>query len=192
MSNKDELKVNDEHSDGIRELDNDLPNWWLIIFYVTIVFSAIYMYYYHAGGGGVLPVQEYQAEQKKIEAEMAAAAPAPAVGSPISDEELSAAIAAPASIQSGKQNYDTKCIACHAPGGAGSVGPNLTDDFWIHGGKPQQIVNTILKGVPEKGMISWEALLSKKEVLELVAYIKSIRGTNPANPKAPQGVKEEM
>ncbi len=189
MKETENQKLNAEHYDGIKELDNDLPNWWLMIFFLTILYSVGYMYFYHADGGGVLPVQEYLAEQQRLSE--ASVTKTPDGKAAITEDELAAAIASPKDISQGKQVFDSKCIACHGPTGGGSVGPNLTDDYWIHGGKPSQVATTILKGVPEKGMISWEALLTKNEIIGVVAYIKSLRGISVENAKEPQGVKEE-
>lgn len=189
MNNNDNQDTSKEHYDGIRELDNNLPNWWLVVFIVTIIYSIGYMAYYHMEGGGTLPVQEYLEEQKKIAQEKIKSTPSS--NSSITEEDLSAVLGLQKEIEAGRQIYDSKCLACHAPGGAGSVGPNLTDDYWLHGGKPLNIVTSISKGIPDKGMIAWESLLQKKEIMSLVAFIKSIGGSNPLNAKAPQGVKEE-
>jgi cytochrome c oxidase cbb3-type subunit 3 len=187
INSENDVVVTDcEPHDGIVELDNNLPNWWLWTLYVSIIFSIGYMYYYHVSGRGILPVAAYLEEQKTLEAQK----PQEPLGpTSITDEELRVAIADPTQAASGKQVFDIRCIACHAPGGAGTVGPNLTDDYWLHGGKPSEIVHTIQKGVPEKGMISWEAVLPKSEIIAVVSYIASIHGSNPPNAKAPQGDK---
>lgn len=96
----------------------------------------------------------------------------------------------PESIKLGKAIFNTNCSICHGKQGQGSIGPNLTDDYWLHGSSPQDIVATIINGVPRKGMISWKAALLPEEVGQVAAYVISIRGSNPPNPKAPQGIKE--
>ena len=92
-----------------------------------------------------------------------------------------------ASLASGKQVYDNNCSQCHRPDGGGSIGPNLTDEYWLHGGSIQDIFRTVKVGVPAKGMISWEPLLSPEQMQNVSSYIMTLQGTNPANPKAPQG-----
>lgn len=94
-------------------------------------------------------------------------------------------------LAAGKKTYDTSCVACHAPDGGGTVGPNLTDDFWIHGGSLDEVVKTITDGVPAKGMIAWKAMLKPEQILAVAKYIKSLRGTTPATPKAAEGKKYE-
>lgn len=93
-------------------------------------------------------------------------------------------------VPAGAQTFKALCSICHGPQGGGAVGPNLTDQYWLHGGKPGEIAGTIFNGVPEKGMIAWRYHLTPKEIGELLAYIVSIQGSNPAHAKAPQGVRE--
>ena len=95
-------------------------------------------------------------------------------------------------IASAKAIYDLRCVSCHGVGGAGGIGPNLTDEYWLHGGKITQIANTISEGVIEKGMISWKDILTRDEVIKLSVYIHSLIGTHPPQPKAPQGEKESL
>lgn len=94
-------------------------------------------------------------------------------------------------LAEGRSVYTSKCATCHGQSGEGNIGPNLTDDYWIHGGKAEQIANTVYNGVKEKGMIAWGALLNKKEILSVSAYVRSLRGRTPPNAKTPQGTKEE-
>jgi cytochrome c oxidase cbb3-type subunit 3 len=177
----------DHAYDGIREYDNPLPGWWMQIFVVTIVFAAAYFAYYHLGGPGKSMADWYAAESKEI-AELRAKA---ALSAPTVTTEVIASVRADAAhLQAGRESFEMRCAPCHTPDGGGLVGPNLCDPFWIHGkGTLLDIYKTVTKGVPEKGMIAWEAQLTPTEVLEVVAYVSTLRGKTPANPKAPQGEK---
>lgn len=170
--------------DGIRELDNSLPPWWLNMFYITIVFAGIYMYYYHWGGNGPSSKQEYEQQVEKANKEkaIALARTANAV-----DESNVTALTEAARLSEGELIYKASCVACHGQGGEGGVGPNLTDDYWIHGGGIKNIFKTVKYGVPEKGMIAWSAQLNPSDMQKVSSYILTLHGTNPANAKAPQG-----
>ena len=101
------------------------------------------------------------------------------------------AVDSTADIAEGKSAYETNCASCHRMDGGGLIGPNLVDEYWLHGGKPEQISNSIAQGIPEKGMIAWGPILGPKKIREVVSYIVSIQGSSPKDPKAPQGNKEE-
>jgi cytochrome c oxidase cbb3-type subunit 3 len=174
-----------EHSyDGIQEYDNPLPTWWKLIFYATILVVPIY--YWDPLGIGVGPGRE-----KTYQQDLAAfaAAHTAATGPAISDEQFVAMSKDPAKIAEGKAVFVTTCVACHRPDGGGLIGPNLTDDFWIHGGKPGEIHKTITEGVLAKGMPNWGKMLKPAQTDAVTAYVISIHGSNPVNPKAPDGVK---
>jgi cytochrome c oxidase cbb3-type subunit 3 len=183
MKKQDELL--DHNYDGIQEYDNDLPKWWVYLFWITIIWSVVYVLWFH-NPSTPTPEERLAAGLSELEA-MRPKAPSglPVAGD--SDESLLKLVANADLIKKGAELYTAKCLACHAQGGAGLVGPNLTDDYWIHGGKPTQIKNVILNGVPEKGMIPWKAMMSDEEINATVAYIWSIHGTNPPNAKAAQG-----
>lgn len=169
--------------DGIQEYDNDLPGWWLAIFYISIAFAFVYSGYMHVVSGE--SAQESFAKQIAAERQQAAAQQAARPAD--SDEELLKLVADQASLDKGKAVFAVRCLVCHGPEGQGLVGPNLTDNYWIHGGKITNIKATVENGVPEKGMLAWKALLPAEEIKSVVAYVYSIRGTNPPNPKEPQG-----
>lgn len=169
-----------EHDyDGIREYDNPLPRWWVWMFVGTVIWSLAYVPYYHAGGGK-LPAEAH-AQDMEAWFELH-----PPIVLP-SDEELDAIAADDTQLARGKTIYATRCASCHAPDGGGLVGPNLTDDYAIHGFRMSEVVHTIFDGVPDKGMIPWKSQLKLEEIYAVAAYIRSLRGTTPANPKAPQG-----
>ncbi len=177
----------DHNYDGIRELDNHLPPWWTAFFYITIVFGVIYMFVYHVFNLAPLPGEVY--EISVAEAQAAAAqrlAEAGEEGGGI-DESTVAFSDDPGVIDSGKKIYDMQCASCHRNDGGGNIGPNLTDEYWLHGGSMGDIYKTIKYGVPQKGMISWEPLLSPEQMRDVSSYIITLAGSDPPNAKAPQG-----
>ncbi len=183
MSSRDPDKLLDHDYDGIKEFDNPLPKWWLYLFYGTIAWAVVYVPWAHLQPGN-LPRDEYEVEV----AQANAAHPQQAPGAGI---DLVAAEHDATRIGKGKETFAKLCVPCHGPQAGGLVGPNLTDNFWIHGGKLQNLVTTITNGVPEKGMISWKSQLSPDEIVSVAAFVKSLKGTNPSNPKPPQGNPEE-
>jgi len=293
MKNKNEQDILMSHNyDGIRELDNDLPPWWLWLFYITIGFAVVYMIHYHVLGTGDLMIAEYHKEYDKnwepgkavqtgsgaleyrspfyrseeystplqikerlavLDAERAqlltqlsikeGAAAVDAGGLPVNamnfEELLAAAMlkASPedlgrlqtefpkawelaqksggpgagdaaaasvpeekqiqpltdkASLEAGKLVYTTNCLACHGANGEGGIGPNMTDEYWIHGAGMNNMIHTINVGVPAKGMITWKGVLKDEQILQVASYILTMYGTNPPNAKAPQGDKVDM
>lgn len=170
--------------DGIRELDNSLPPWWLWLFYGTIIWAAVYLWYYHVSDRGPSQEQEYVAAMEMGEAEKAKflASQADAI-----DEKTVTLLTAENDLAEGKEIYTANCLVCHGSGGEGGVGPNFTDKYWIHGGSINNLFTTIKYGVPEKGMISWKSQLRPGAMQKVASYILSMQGTNPPNQKAPQG-----
>lgn len=179
MSQDQELKG---HSyDGITEYDNPLPTWWIATFMGTIIFAFLYFVHYEIGGGPTLK-DELKVSMKELESLKPASAPVE------SEEELKKYLKDPNMVNLGMATFQAKCAACHGPELQGLVGPNLTDKNWIHGkGHMQDIVSVIRKGVPEKGMPAWEAILKNDEVISLATFIYNKKGSNPPNAKAPQG-----
>jgi len=173
----------DHDYDGIRELDNSLPPWWKYGFYVTIVAAVIYLMNFHVLGIGKNPEQEYAAQMQegKLQEEAYKAKTKNLI------DEDNVKIADAAGTAEGKKIYLSSCVACHGPSGEGGIGPNLTDEYWLHGGSMNDIYKTIKLGYPEKGMQSWQAMFSPVQMNELASYVKSLKGTKPPNPKAPQG-----
>ncbi|MBS4058628.1 MAG: c-type cytochrome [Bacteroidetes bacterium] len=166
--------------DGIRELDNDLPSWWKWLFILAIVFAIFYM----------VRLWVFRADdliqKKEFDTEMAgvnAAKPAPTTEvfevKILTDSE---------SLAAGKETWTKICSVCHLQDGGGLVGPNMTDNYWIHGNKVENLFNTVTNGVIEKGMIPYKDQLSQKQRLQVISYVlEEIVGSTPANPKAPQG-----
>jgi cytochrome c oxidase cbb3-type subunit 3 len=173
----------DHDYDGIKELDNALPPWWKYGFYFTIVVAVIYIFNFHVFGTGKNPEQEYAAEmaEGKRQEELYKARTKDLV------DENNITMSDADGIAAGKALYNSSCVACHAPDGGGGIGPNLTDDYWIHGASMNDIYKTIKIGYPEKGMQSWQAMYSPAQMKNLASFVKSLQGSKPANPKAPQG-----
>jgi mono/diheme cytochrome c family protein len=257
-------KLMDHDFDGIGELNNDLPRWWLYLFYFTILWGIVYLIHYHVLDTGDLSNAEYQKEldpdwkgevksglfsgyqspfSGELEATPRRRAEMSAQGESGADlvfndlikqammradaanldklisafptlwEELSAgdatghtkssgAVQAKAetqpaveyqslsdvtSLSAGKNIYTTNCATCHGQAGEGGIGPNMTDDYWLHGGGINNIIRTIERGVPAKGMIPWRGVLKPEQILQVASYLLTLRGTNPPNAKAPQG-----
>jgi len=170
--------------DGIRELDNRLPPWWLYGFYITIIFAGVYLWRYHVAYSAPSSTEEFQIAMKEAEVEKAAYLKKSANNV---DENTVTLSSDPAVIESGKKVFLTSCAACHGNEGQGTVGPNLTDEYWLHGGSVSSIFKSIKYGWPEKGMKSWKDDFSPVQISQLANYIKSIQGSKPANGKEPQG-----
>ncbi len=265
----------DHDYDGIKELDNDLPPWWLYLFYFSIAFAIVYMLYFHVFHTGDTPIAKYeremnpstaQVESRKIShglisnyhspfynpkgdvtpkirkqfseyigpdikfAELVQEAMRRADGEnleklkstfpdlyeqlvsssgPITAKEKAeptakvqevkkaavkelAPLTDEASISKGKQIFSQNCVACHGKLGEGGIGPNLTDEYWLHGAGMSNIVHTIKVGVPAKGMISWKAVLKQDQIMQVASYVITLYGTNPPKAKKPQGEKVDM
>ena len=170
--------------DGIRELDNKLPPWWLYGFYCTIIFAVVYLWRYHVSHTAPLPAEEYQIAVRDAEIRKAEYLKASANNV---DENTVKLLTAPADLAAGKAVFEGTCFACHGKQGEGGVGPNLTDDYWLHGGSINDVFKTIKYGWPDKGMKSWKDDYSPSQIAQIASYVKSLGGTHPQNPKAPQG-----
>ena len=173
--------LEDHDYDGIRELDNPLPPWWLYLFYGTLLFGAVYMVRFHVLDG---PTQYEEFESKmalaQSEIKQYQASLPQEKDLVISEDE--------AMLAAGKKVFTMYCQVCHRPDGGGSIGPNLTDAYWIMGGTLNNVYDVISNGGrPGKGMVAWKNSLNKTQIEEVSNYIMSLRGTNPPNPKAPQG-----
>jgi cytochrome c oxidase cbb3-type subunit 3 len=175
--------------DGIRELDNHLPPWWKWLFYGTIGWSLLYLIAYHIATSLPLSAEEYDT-QVAVAAEQAARLKASQPGLVI-DENTLIYSADPAILEKGKAVFaGNNCGTCHRPdGGGNTIGPNLTDEFWIHGGGIKNVFTTIKNGAVEKGMPAWGKTMSAQDVRDVAFYVMSLQGSNPANPKAAQGEK---
>lgn len=186
----DENEIMENHEyDGIQEMDNKLPRWWVWLFVGAVIFSPIYFVWFHVLGITPLPQQQYEQEMARAEARIEALNEARAEAEGETPVEAIALVASKDAevLAHGKTLFTTHCLACHMETAGGLVGPNLTDDFWIHGPTFANNVQTILDGVPEKGMISWRPILKEDEIMAVASYIYSLRGSAPAGGKAPEG-----
>ncbi len=171
--------------DGIRELDNDLPPWWKWLFYLTIVFALIYsirLFVFKAPD--LIQADEYQTEMANYSKTQPSAAGQKAFQVRLLTDEVS--------LAKGSETWHKICAACHLADGGGLVGPNMTDNYWIHGNTVQDLYNVVTNGVIAKGMLSYKKQLSDEARLDVVSYVLvKLHGTKPAHPKAPQGKKYE-
>lgn len=183
VSQEAELDLGHEY-DGIRELNNRLPPWWIYGFYVSIIFAVVYLWRFHVSHTGPSSIEEYETSVAK--AELKTKEYLKAKGDLV-DENTVKLLTASEDLAEGKAIYNKSCASCHLESGGGSVGPNLTDDFWMHGNDLKSVFKTIRYGI--NAMPQWQNTYSNKQIAQLTSYIKSLRGTNPANAKAPQGTE---
>lgn len=170
--------------DGIKELDNPTPPWLMYLFYITVLFSIGYWIYYHMTDSGPGQYEEFDQEMAVVaKSEAARAAELPPASTTASTD--------PIDLEAGKSLFMEKaCFACHGMNGEGNqIGPNMTDDYWIHGCSFSDVVKIIKNGVPAKGMTPYKDQLNQKQTEQLASYILSLVGTNPANAKEPQGIE---
>jgi cytochrome c oxidase cbb3-type subunit 3 len=180
-----------EHEfDGIAELNNPTPAWFMVLFYGTIFFALVYMFNYEVLGWGQNQEQEYDTEIEQAALAKEAFLLKPGNAKNAVNENNIEQSKDEAVIKNGAALFQNRCTPCHGEHGQGIVGPNLTDAYWLHGGTVKDIFKTIKYGVPEKGMIAWEKSLSAQQIADLTNYILSLQGSNPAGAKAPQGEKQ--
>lgn len=174
--------------DGIRELDNRLPPWWLYGFYLCIIFAGIYLYRYHVAHSAPLSHDELKIALAKADEEKQEYLKKSANNV---DETTVKLLTDANDLEVGKKVFTTICATCHKADGGGNVGPNLTDDYWLHGGSIQDVFKTIKYGWPDKGMQPWKDQYSPMQIAQIASYVKSLHGTNPPNAKDPQGTLYE-
>lgn len=172
--------------DGIQELDNRLPRWWLGTLYGSIVFAVVYWFGWQVLHIAETPRQAWDREVAVARAKEAAAAMA--LGE-LTPEALETMARSADVVEQGKQLFTSTCAACHRADGGGLIGPNLTDAFWIHGGGPTAIFGRVKDGVPDKGMPAWGPQLGEARVRAVAAYVLTLRNTNVPGGKLPQGEK---
>jgi cytochrome c oxidase cbb3-type subunit 3 len=178
------IMMEDEY-DGIQELNNKIPPWFNYLFYGSMVFAVVYMLNYHVFGSGKSMFDEYGEEVVTAEAHKQELI---RTGAFINEETVKK-LADGEVIAEGRNIYMTNCSPCHGTKGEGTVGPNLTDDNWIHGGGIKNVFKTVKYGVPSKGMLSWQQQMNPKQMQAVANYILTLKGTNPPNGKAPEGEK---
>lgn len=190
MKDPKEPLLMDHDADGITELDNNLPSWWVWLFVLCVVWAIGYMIYFHVmDGPGQLDL--YEAEMTAAEAAKPAA-PAPTEEEATASAAMSEPSTDEALIAQGQDLFTKNCMVCHAPDGGGLIGPNMCDDYWIHGPAFADNVRIINEGVLAKGMIAWKGVLKPEEIYAVASYLYTLRGTTPANPKAPEGEQASL
>jgi cytochrome c oxidase cbb3-type subunit 3 len=168
--------------DGIKEYNYPAPTWWQVIFFGSIVWALGYLCYFYLYDGETL---RHRLDRQLVEIDRQRLKEG-SLGP--SNDELMTLVGDSAVLKVGHETFLSKCSSCHGEHGQGIIGPNLTDNFWLHGkGQAVDIFVTVDKGVPDKGMPPWGAILAPAELKAVVAYVKSIQGSHPDNPKAPQG-----
>ncbi len=174
----------DHNYDGIKELDNTLPPWWVYGFYATIIFAAIYLARYHIFDG-TTQTEEYEIEMNEARL---AIEEYKKTAKDLVDVNTVELLTDAADLSAGKAIFNTSCVACHKADGGGGIGPNLTDEYWILGGGIKNVFNTIMEGGRDgKGMVSWKSELKPSEIAQVSSYLLTFQGTTPAEPKDPEG-----
>lgn len=175
----------DHNYDGIRELDNKLPPWWVYMFYVTIIFGVVYMIRFHIFND-YTQAEEFEQEMAEARAEVEAYK---RTAKDLVDANTVELLTDAGDLSAGKAIYETNCVACHMADGGGGIGPNLTDEYWILGGGIKNVFNTVSEGGRDgKGMVAWKQILKPVEMAQVSSYILvEINGKTPANPKAAEG-----
>lgn len=183
---EEEKSILFEHEfDGIRELDNKLPSWWVWMFYLSMGIAVVYLSYYHVLGIGDSSHERYAKQVERGEAQRAEYLKSVAS---LVNEENAEPLTDASSLAAGRSIFQENCIACHGAEAQGAaVGPNLTDEYWLHGGGVKNIFKTVKYGVPTKGMIAWQSQLTPVKIHQVSSFIWSLQGTSPDNPKAPEG-----
>ncbi|MBX2901711.1 MAG: c-type cytochrome [Cyclobacteriaceae bacterium] len=184
LENEADILLNHNY-DGIRELDNHLPPWWKWLFYVTIIFSGVYLVFYHLSDTLPLPLKEYENELTVADEQarkLKAASPAAVI-----DENTVQLITDASALADGKTTFLNNCASCHRKDGGGDIGPNLTDEYWKHGGSINDIFKVVRQGVQGTNMIAWEGFISPEKMQNVANYVLTLQGTNPENGKKPEG-----
>ena len=180
MNDHENAPLMDHTVDGISELDNRLPRWWVWLFYITIGFSVVYLAYFHVIGVGISAAERYNDAMGIAVKPTAPTEPVEATIplDPTEDTEI---------LARGETIFRTQCVTCHGPEGQGLIGPNMCDDYFKHGPNFEDCVHTIQNGVPVKGMIPWKTVLKPDQIYAVANYSFRLRGTSPPNPKDPEG-----
>lgn len=176
----------DHDYDGIKELDNVLPPWWVGLFYITVIFAVVYMVRFHI-------IKDYTQEeefQREMEIARVEVEKYKLTAPDMLDKESVVLLTDAASLAQGKSIYDINCVACHKPDGGGSIGPNLTDEYWILGGGIKNVFNVIMEGGRDgKGMVSWKSIIKPADIQKVASYVLTLQGTNPPDAKEAEGDK---
>ena len=186
----DEANIREHTYDGIQEYDNPMPAWWLWLLWATVAFTPVYILGVHVFDF----IPSYEDDLQAGQAELAAMREAGAAAGDsfeVTPETMARFIGVAEQIEAGAETFATNCMMCHGDRGQGLIGPNLADPFWIHGGSDEEIFDVITNGVPAKGMTPWGAILRPEQRAQLVAFIRSIAGSNPPGGKGPEGERDD-
>lgn len=185
---EDKTRLNDDNMiegyeyDGITELDNPCPDWLMYIFYFTAFLAVFFLGYYFGSNSKNEILESYMKKLQNAQPMTVEQVPE------VSESELVALLQKPAELTSGEEIFVDKCALCHGEVGEGFIGPNLIDNYWLHGkGKISDIATTIRSGIPDKGMAAWKDRIPEENILRIAAYIKSLKGIQVENAKEPQG-----
>ncbi len=174
----------DHNYDGIKELDNKLPPWWVYLFYVTIIFGVVYLARFHIFG-------DYDQDteyEREVAAAQAAIEEYKKTAKDLIDVNTVELLTDASDLNAGKAIFEANCVVCHMADGGGGIGPNLTDEYWISGGGIKNVFNTVSEGGRAgKGMVAWKQTLKPSEMAQVSSYLLTFQGTTPANPKAAEG-----
>ena len=182
---KEATLVMDHNYDGITELDNHLPPWWKWLFYVTILWGAVYLMAYHVFNSFPLSIGEYDHEVAYANEQLQKAKvnnPGPKIDAATVEVTTDAT-----QLANGKSTFLNTCSSCHRKDGGGDIGPNLTDEYWKHGGDVKNLFSVITNGVPGTNMVAWGGVMSPEAIRNVASYVLTLQGSNPANPKKPEG-----
>ena len=183
IENEADLLLHHDY-DGIKELDNKLPPWWVYMFYATIIFAGIYLVRFHVLGHDN---QKMEFDKEMKEAQLAVEE-YKKTAKDLIDANTVTLLTDAGDLAAGKKVFESNCVACHKPDGGGSIGPNLTDEHWILGGGIKNVFTTITEGGRDgKGMVAWKGTLKPSEIQQVASYVLSLKGTNPTDAKAPEG-----
>jgi cytochrome c oxidase cbb3-type subunit 3 len=177
----------DHQYDGIQEYDNPMPRWWVYIFWATIVFSILYFMNLPGIGSGKGRIANYERDL----AAARAAHPAPVAAADLTDESLRGMTKVASEVEEGHAVFLTNCVPCHRPDGGGSIGPNHPDAYFLHGGRPTEVLRTVHDGVLAKGMPAWGQVLKPDQVTAVAVYVLTLKGTHPPDPKGPEGMNAD-
>lgn len=172
--------------DGIKEYDNPMPGWLMAIWWGSLLFAAGYLMFYALNFGEGSMEAEYRSQTKQAVADVQAYFDAHPIVPP-SPSKLLAGAGNAAVLDAGAARFTRSCSPCHGEHAQGLIGPNLTDDHWLHGGSVEQIFQTVAKGWPSKGMPPWGRAMRPEELASLVSYLRSLQGSHPANPRPAEG-----
>jgi cytochrome c oxidase cbb3-type subunit 3 len=187
LGDYDDVLIENHEYDGIREYDNPMPSWWTWLFIVTVIWAAVYFVAINMGY-----INTYEEDLAEGQAEITKLRDQNQMNNPAVDAQMLAAASDDAAqVSEGEAVYKSTCASCHGQKGEGLIGPNLTDQYWLHGGSHMDIYKVVAEGVTANGMPAWEGVINQDEMVAVVAYIDSIEGTDPPNAKEPQGDKVE-